>query len=126
MLVYCCVEASYHRIPWPSKATCNLMASGVPLSLITGNGAKGTSFPKQHFFNKFPQQVRLLAAIADVASERVQKFDGGNLAIAGWALATLGMGQHRRGGFVGQSRENRVKTRLWSVASSQATGCSRL
>ena len=85
------------------------MASGVPLCLITGNGAKGTSFPKQHFFNKFPQQVRLLAAIADVASERVQKFDGGNLAIAGWALATLGMGQHRRGGFVGQSRENRLK-----------------
>jgi len=36
----------------------------------------------------------LLLAIADAASERVQKFDGGNLAIAGWALATLGMGEH--------------------------------
>ena len=37
----------------------------------------------------------LLASIADAAVERVQRFDGGNLAIAGWALATLGMGNHQ-------------------------------
>ena len=44
---------------------------------------------------RLPGPPGILSGIADTAAEHVHRFDAGNLAIASWALAMLGMSNER-------------------------------